>query len=150
METLAQRVRSALETPGAPPDALAGLTAAFARAYALAFRTARARAPDPLDEYPELSFAPPPRGFEPSRLRVENRGLMNALAIARPSAVPRRAPAGFRLGPSAPASTSGAQKSQKPGADAELEPDLGPLARAPGVAGPVVFPRHRVQLVARV
>ena len=147
METLAQRVWSALEAPGAPPDALAGLTAAFARAYALVFRTARTRAPDPLDEYPELSFAPPPHDFEPSRLRVENRGLMNALAIPRPSAVPRRAPAGFRLGPSVSAASE-TQKSQKSGAGTESEPDLGPLARAPGVAGPVVFPRHRVQLVA--
>lgn len=85
-----------------------------------------------LDDYPSLMFASPPADFEPQRLRVENRRLMNALAVPRPDALKRTAPAAWLK--------NARDSSQK-------TTDLDALDNAPDFAGPVAFPQARTQIV---
>ena len=84
-----------------------------------------------LDEYPGLVFAAPPADFEPQKLRVENRKLMNTLAVPRPEASKRTAPAVWLKH----------AREAAPGA-AETA-DFSALEHAPDFAGPAVFPQAR-------
>ena len=128
MEELTRRVQDALAglqsgiSQGLVEDLISEFSDAYTKIVQPTFELTA------LDDYPSLTFAPPPSDFEPQRLRVENRRLMNTLAVPKPEAPKRTAPAVWlrNTKDSAPSTA-----------------DFGALDQAPDFSGPIAFPQAR-------